>query len=82
MDNLVIAHFVGAGLAFVLGTAYAWMQCYISYVLLMYCCSRPMFYFRVIVSSITTIFLIGSILDIFYKDGRFGSQRELIDTLP
>ncbi|KAF6018514.1 hypothetical protein EB796_023189 [Bugula neritina] len=62
MDNLLIAHYIGAGLAFVLGTVYSWMQVYLSYSLLVYMCSRAMFYFRIVCSFITTLFLIGTLV--------------------
>lgn len=62
MDNVLLVHFIGAGLAFLLGAVYSWLQCFISYHLLQLTCSRPMFWFRVVLATITTIFLVGSIL--------------------
>jgi len=62
MDNLLIAHYIGAMLAFVLGAVYAWLQVFISYKLLMFMCTRPMFYLRFVASSFVTIFLLGTMV--------------------
>ncbi|XP_067937733.1 DNA damage-regulated autophagy modulator protein 2-like isoform X2 [Watersipora subatra] len=65
MDSVLLVHFVGAGFAFILGSVYSWLQVYISFKLLMFNCSRPIFFVRIICSLIVTIFLIGTVVGSF-----------------
>lgn len=58
----MIAHGVGAILAFGIGTIYAWMQVYYSFYLLKHFGSRAVCFVRLTLAVLTTTFLITSIL--------------------
>lgn len=61
-ENLLYPHMVGALMAFVLGSVYGWLQVYFSFYLLNQCTSRPVSYLRLVLATIITLFLLGSIL--------------------
>ena len=70
LDNVKYVHYLGAGLAFGMGTIFTWLQVYLSYRMIKIHCTHrtgTMFCSRLVIALTATIAVVGSIIFAFIK---------------